>query len=438
MLGELDHHDADSRQERAWRCQWDPSDPAWSGIEVSLITALMTAGPELARAGLLGSGFLDGNLYDVSTTTGAATNPRNLGTAWALSFSPNGTLYGVTQNGGTPTANTLYTVNPTTGASVPVAAMSIWIGVEGDIAFDPTSGVLYAVDGTGSLFTVNTSTGVGTAVGFVPGALDLSAMAFDGSGNLYVVDTNTTTLKRVNKFNASVISSVNLVPPPNGGVAGLAFDPSSGICYLASGAGTTNNLYRVTTTTGAMQLVGPLAGSADGLAAITFLPIPSTFYPFCFGEGFPLDCPCGNNGLPGRGCENSVSTGGAMLSGSGNASLSNDTVVLTSTGELPSSLSIFLQGTTVIAPVFFGDGLRCIGGNLKRLYVKNAVLGTVAAPQGIEPRVSARSAALGDPIPLGATRGYQVYYRDPNLTFCPATQGDTFNVSNAIAVAWGS
>jgi hypothetical protein len=407
-------------------------------VRASVLAALTTAVSELARAGLIGSGFTDGKLYDVSTTTGAATSPRPLGIGWALSFSPNGTLYGVTQGGGTPTSNTLYTVNPTSGVSIPIATTSPGIGTEGDIAFDPTSGVLYAVDGTGSVFTINTSNGIGTVIGSVPGAQDLSAMAFDSSGNLYVVDTAATTLIRINKFNASIILTVNLVPPPNGGVAGLAFDPSSGLCYLASGLGTTNNLYRVTTTTGAMQLVGPLTGTADGLAAITFTPIASTFYPFCFGDGFPLDCPCGNNGLPDRGCQNSASTGGAKLTGSGNASLSSDTVVLTSAGELPTSLSIFLQGTTVIGPTFFGDGLRCITGSLKRLYAKNAVAGTVSAPQGIEPKISSRSAALGDPIPIGATRVYQVYYRDPNLSFCSSPQGDAFNVSNAVGVAWGS
>jgi hypothetical protein len=407
---------------------------------VGTIAALLLASSNSAQAGLLGCGFSDGKLYDINTSTGAATNPRNLGVGWGLAFSPGGTLYGVTQGGGTPAPNTLYTVNPTTGASLPVAVTAPSIGVEGDIAMDPTSGILYAVDGTGFLFKINTLTGVGTSVGFVPGALDLSALAFDPNGNLYIVDTNTTKLLRVNKFNASVFSSVNLVPAPNGGVAGLAFDPANGTCYLASGAGTTNNLYKVTPGTGAMQLVGALAGTADGLCALTFEPIPSAFTAFCFGDGIgpDADCPCGNLGSTGRGCQNSASTGGAKLTGAGGAFLSFDTMQLTSTGELPSSLSIFLQGTTAIVPTYFGDGLRCAGGVLKRLYTKNAVAGTVIAPQGSDPTISSRSAALGDPIPAGATRVYQVYYRDPSLTFCPSLPGDTFNISNAIAVAWGT
>jgi hypothetical protein len=402
------------------------------------IAALAALCADRAQAGLIGCGFTDTKLYDVNTSTGAATSPRTLGIGWALSFSPNGTLYGVTQSGGTPAPNTLFTVNPTTGASIAVAPTVPGIGVEGDIAFDPTSGILYAVDGTGSLFKINLSTGAGTVIGSVPGAIDFSAMAFDANGNLYVVDTAATTLKRIDKFNASVISTVNLVPPPNGGVAGLAFDPVTGKLYLASGSGTTNNLYTVIPSSGMMTLVGPLSGTVDGLCALTFTPIPSTFTPFCFGDGFPLDCPCGNNGLADRGCQNSASTGGAKLTASGIASLSSDTMQLTTTGELPSVLSIVLQGTTAIAPTFFGDGLRCTGGVLKRLYVKNAVAGSITAPQGSDPSISVRSSALGDPIPLGATRVYQVYYRDPNLNFCPLPQGNAFNVSNAIAVAWGA
>src|SRR5206468_6706088 len=114
---------------------------------------------------------------------------------------------------------------------------------------------------------------------------------------------------------------------------------------------------------------------------------------------------------------------------SGMASLSTDTAQLTSSGELTTSLSVFLQGDTAIAPAAnFGDGLRCTSGAVKRLYVKVASGGVVLAPQPSDQSITARSSALGDPIPLGATRVYQVYYRDPNASFCPDPPGSTFNV----------
>jgi hypothetical protein len=178
-------------------------------------------------------------------------------------------------------------------------------------------------------------------------------------------------------------------------------------------------------------------GFTDNTSAIMLLALPSGVpNAFCFGDGTQFEpCPCGNNGTAGRGCENSASTGGARLSASG--SISPDTLVLTSSGELPHATSIVLQGNQrVLVP--FGDGLRCAGGNLKRLYVKNAVGGVVTAPQFAlgDPSLSARSASLGDPITSGDVRYYQVYYRDPSATFCPSPAGQTWNVSNGIEVFW--
>jgi len=106
----------------------------------------------------------------------------------------------------------------------------------------------------------------------------------------------------------------------------------------------------------------------------------SSFAPFCAGDGSSVSCPCNNAGSMGHGCDNSIATGGALLSGSGTASLSADSAQLTSTDELPTALSIVLQGTTAITPTNFGDGLRCAGGSLKRLYVKHAIGGSISVP----------------------------------------------------------
>jgi hypothetical protein len=184
---------------------------------------------------------------------------------------------------------------------------------------------------------------------------------------------------------------------------------------------------------GASNLVpGDTNNTADTF--VRDLGAAGSFVPLCFGDGTGGACPCSNSGSSGHGCENSAATGGALLAATGVASLSSDVVQLTSSDELPTALSIVLQGSTVIAPTSFGDGLRCTGGSLKRLYVKHAIGGVITAPEAGDPSVSARSATLGDTIPLGATRAYQVYYRDPSLGFCPGG----FNVSSAIAIAWGA
>lgn len=156
---------------------------------------------------------------------------------------------------------------------------------------------------------------------------------------------------------------------------------------------------------------------------------------FCFGDGSGAACPCSNTGIVGRGCDNSAATGGARLDASGTTR--PDTLVLLSRFELPSVSSVLLQGSTTLGgTVSFGDGLRCIGGTLLRLYTKSASGGTVIFPNAADLPIGARSAALGDSIPAGASRLYQVYYRDPDATFCPAPAGDAWNASNARSLVW--
>ena len=162
------------------------------------------------------------------------------------------------------------------------------------------------------------------------------------------------------------------------------------------------------------------------------------FTSFCFPgfEGVEA-CPCGNAPwATGFGCNNSADTGGARLVGSGTPSSIADTMVLTSHGMPPTALAIFNQGQSALdAGVTFGQGVRCVTGNLKRLYVKTASGGTASAPGAGDPSVSARSAALGDPIAVATTRGYYVYYRDPVvLGGCPS--GSTYNATQAIEALW--
>ena len=158
--------------------------------------------------------------------------------------------------------------------------------------------------------------------------------------------------------------------------------------------------------------------------------------PFCFGDGTQvLACPCANTGALGHGCDNSSATGGARLTSIGATSINYDSLQFSSNGEKPTATSVFLQGSAQNAGTVFGQGVRCLSGTLKRLYVKTASGGLAVAPAGNDASVHARSAALGDPLSAGLTRWYQVYYRDPNvLGSCPSTS--TFNISQGLAVVW--
>jgi hypothetical protein len=180
---------------------------------------------------------------------------------------------------------------------------------------------------------------------------------------------------------------------------------------------------------------GTTCTSASAGSRFSALILRSAYTSFCSG-GPGAACPCANNGGSGRGCANSARAEGAQLQAEGAAHLGADTLQLLVAGEPSSALSIVLQGNLEVTAQSFGDGLRCAGGVLKRLYSHQANGGALVVPSAGDPPVSTRSAGLADPIAPGSTRFYQVYYRDPDPAFCTAPQGSTFNVSNGLAVLW--
>jgi hypothetical protein len=167
---------------------------------------------------------------------------------------------------------------------------------------------------------------------------------------------------------------------------------------------------------------------------------PTAFTGMCDpGVAGVMACPCGNPPAgPGRGCDNSSGVGGASLFASGVAYVTMDSLRFTTTNEKPTALSILLQGTSAVpAGVTYGQGVRCLGGTLKRLYAKNAVGGSISAPDVLanDPPITERSEALGDVISAGSSRWYLVAYRDPVvLGGCPATH--TFNATPTGRIDW--
>jgi len=153
----------------------------------------------------------------------------------------------------------------------------------------------------------------------------------------------------------------------------------------------------------------------------------------CFGDGTSSPCPCANDGEPRHGCDNSRGSGGGLLSSTG--STSPDSVVLHASGELASALTLVVQSDVALAtPTPYGDGIGCLGGQVRRLHATNAVAGEVSVPGPGDPPITARSAALGDPIGAGSIRYYQAVYRDPSTSFC--TSGGALNATNALRIDW--
>jgi hypothetical protein len=156
---------------------------------------------------------------------------------------------------------------------------------------------------------------------------------------------------------------------------------------------------------------------------------PPNYCLYCSGDGSGTACPC-DAGVAGSGCPNSLHEFGGHLGASGLAQVSADTFTLDAT-EIPDSTVIFLQGDDAEnggAGSLLGDGLLCVNNNLVRLRSKIAASGAARFPEPGDPSVSVR----GGVPPAGATRNYQVWYRNA-ASFCtPAT----FNTSNAVRVLW--
>jgi hypothetical protein len=151
--------------------------------------------------------------------------------------------------------------------------------------------------------------------------------------------------------------------------------------------------------------------------------------PFCFGDGTYGHCPCGNYGATGRGCAASFDSGG-LLEGSGIASLTSDTLLLTGT-HVGFSTSFFSQGALqanfgVGAP--FGDGLRCTQGLTIRLGHMIAAGGVATYPNPGDDPISIRGGIAAP----GTTRVYQVRYRNAT-PFCTSA---TYNTTNGLLVTW--
>jgi hypothetical protein len=222
------------------------------------------------------------------------------------------------------------------------------------------------------------------------------------------------------------------------GVTCVLFQPETGGLYLLA----TNGGFGVGAHVYVTGLLDPscftLCQQGNGCIDQNTIQPCAPGTPFCIPPVSAMACPCSNDGANGAGCANSqTGSAGALLTSSG--STAPDSVVLTAQGMLPTALCVFLQGDAQVSGgAVFGDGVRCTGGQLLRLAVRNASGGTASYPDfaGGDPSITARCVALGAPIPPNSDRYYQTYYRDPSPSFCSAPQGDTFNISNGQIVHW--
>ncbi len=196
----------------------------------------------------------------------------------AASKAEAGILYGADGSGGNPSK--LYTIDTTTGVGTEIG--SIGFAVTG-LAFDPTSGLLYGVtaskntndppkvDPIRGLLSINLATGAGTYIGdystpstIVGGVM--SDISFDRAGNLFgwneQVGFRGVGIDNLYSIN-KLTGDAMLVGTSgvNTMTTGLAFD-SNGTLFLES----LGNLYTVNPVTGAATFVGgSLASTGLGM-----------------------------------------------------------------------------------------------------------------------------------------------------------------------------
>lgn len=258
---------------------------------VVFATALFSAAMP-ARGDVLGISF-DGTLVNVNPSTGATSNPRSTGLnqTVGIAFSPTGTLYTITAFGAATNPNSLFTLNPVTGAATLVGPTTGANLAEGDLAFSP-GGKLYALSSflpaqmSRQLVTINPATGAAVIVGTVnsgDSAPDFSAIAFTPTGTMYVFENTTNglvpgtggNLLTINPTNAATINSVAL-SQNLGGVEGMYYDSITGNLIVADGStGAADELFSLNPTTGVLSPIGSVTAAApNGVSGLAVTPAP--------------------------------------------------------------------------------------------------------------------------------------------------------------------
>lgn len=164
-----------------------------------------------------------------------------------------------------------------------------------------------------------------------------------------------------------------------------------------------------------------------------------------FGDGTMGPCPCGNNStVAGRGCQHSESVGayggaGGLLFATGTTSVAVDSgggfqsLTLRALDlRRPPTICVFWQGNTLLAAgVIASDGLRFVNGGLRRIGIKAGCNGKVSYGAGL----GDIPVAVAGLVPVaGASRSYQVAYRDGAPAFCLVNQ--SVNWTNAVSIPW--
>jgi hypothetical protein len=412
--------------------------PTRSALLVSFILA--AAGP--ASAGVLGlsaGGTIDISALNVTSVGDMVLIDQRI---WIADGATGGQLFAIVTATGLlhqtldPAIVPGLTLGPDALAAVGVSSLFVFSSFGQSVAGRIGTG------GTGSLQSTFPSSHDATGAAFGAGGLWIASGIVAGAGS---------TLNRLDTSTGVVLETVP-IPGLTTRITDIAFDPySQGLYALYED----DQLRQIDRTSGAIlatQDLAPLLIGHNSIAGgIAFAPDGSQLYvsngtgagadsivilnrslaaEVC-GSQFPASgCPCANPGAVGHGCANSLPGSlGALLTTSGVADVSADTLALRAVAMPPGTSALFFQGTASPAtPVPFGDGALCVNGAVIRLATKSCPDGTAAFPAAGDPAIHVRGQ-----VPAAiTTRHYQTWYRNA-ASFCTAS---TFNLTNAVVVEW--
>lgn len=260
--------------------------------------AMLVGGGSAGAVQLVGTSFADGMLYDVDAMTGAAGNARQIAVYpcdTPCEESPVAVTYvaGIEVSPAAPASFRIVTTlsnvaNPNTVMAGALADPLVGFGFatpplaaqigEGDLALAPDGADLYAIgltQTTAPYLLLRITSSEVQVVGQI-GFSDVSGLAFDAAGTLYALDTGADTLLVLDPDDASTLASTPL-SEPLGAVAGMDFDSTSGVLYVADGGtGGQDALFTLDVETGVLTGIGAL-GLANGLSGLAVVPEPGAF-----------------------------------------------------------------------------------------------------------------------------------------------------------------
>lgn len=227
-----------------------------------------------------GSNGVAGQLFTVNPATAATTlvGPILEGASpiciTGLAVQPgSGTLYAVSCGNGATDNRSFFTISRTTGAATRIGAPGVLQA--SDLSFGP-GGVLFAwLQGADSLATVNLATGVPTPLPTTGVGTTGGGLAINSAGTAYSSVTGASgTLDTINTTTGARTAGPAMTGAPfTNAMNAMAFNGGTLFAVNSDTGGTANTrLVTINTTTGAVTLIGVLPVNTDALA---FAPVGS-------------------------------------------------------------------------------------------------------------------------------------------------------------------